>query len=590
MTRITHTAGNMDGPGNCERMNSITDFKAILQSRQGPPNPSRLSPEMKMPAAFERSDAAPAPSLSTTGPAAPPTPPMSVRQPSERRVRPSRRFSEVGDSDTARRQSDAAALMARRRRATDSGCVSSVMQTVVEKRGLKHLAPDSDKPEPATFFPRWRSRGLQTHRRRHSTDGATPIARSRLSDDGGEHSAESHQMSYGCRRRSTFSVPETCSVPENRPLQYVLVGADEEQMSRQNSISFLESSVLMLTSNLAEASRREARLQQSIEELQVAVKSKEATSSSTQVQDLQRENEELQRENRLLSASLLRKTKVINSASAALPMVAEKASFVEDLGPLRTALNEMQMCALLELLSLGMSPHDVHCLLLGQSETGADIHAYAQLAGQLQAAFRSAEEQEDAIGPVVDHNAEQTSASHAPVTRALMAQLLKEQDLKELFNMGVSRTILAEVSLALMSGVDPWSIVNLLDGRVSRNSSLDITLAPELMGALRHCDPTEVGLHSPAAEMLAKLARRCSLCPMKALRQYNQELERTNIALGAQIEDLQTFVAKKQCQWTVERAAPAIPAELWRLDSIGSTGLPSPSQPPLSSSSFSIVK
>jgi len=568
-------------------MNSITDFKAILQSRQqGPPNPPRFSSEMKTPAAFEQRAAA-APASSTTGPSAPPTPPMSARQPSETSVRQSRRFSEVGDSGTARRQSDAAALVARRRRATDSGCVSSsVMQTVVEKRGLKHLAPDSDKVEPATFFPQWLSQGLQSHRRRHSSDGATPIARSRLSSDGVEH-PESHQMmSPGCRRRNTFSVPETCSVPENRPLQYDKGEAEEEQMSRHNSISFLESSVLMLTSNLAEASRREARLQQSIEELQVAVKNKDSTSSSTQVQDLLRENEELRRQNSLVSASLVRKTKVINSASAALPMVADKASLVENLGPLRTALNEMQTCALLELLSLGMSPHDVHCLLLGQSETGADIYSCAQLAGQLQAAFRSAEEEEDAIGAVVD----QTRPRAAPVTRALMAQLLKEQDVQELSNMGVSRAILAEVSLALMSGVDPWSIVNLLDGRVSRNSSLDITLAPELMGALRHCDPAEVGLHSPAATVLTKLARRCSLCPMKSLRQYNQELEKTNIALGAQIEDLQTLVAKKQCKWAVEKAAPAIPAELWRLESIGSTGLPSPSQPSPSSGMKSFLK
>ena len=445
------------------------------------------------------------------------------------------------------------------------------MQTVVEKRGLKHLAPESDKVEPATFFPQ-RFQGLQSRRRRHSTDGATPIARSRLA-----------------RRSNTFSVPETCSVPEHRPLRCGEGNAAEEQMSRRNSTSFLESSVLMLTSNLAEASRREAKLQQSIEELQVAVKNKDSTSSSTQVQDLLRENKELRRQNRHISASLVRKTKVINSASAALPMVADKASLVENLGPLRNALNDMQICALLELLSLGMSPHDVHCLLLGQSETGADIYPCAQLAGQLQAAFRSAEEEEDAIGAVVDQNAEKTSPPRAPVTRALMAQLLKEQDVQELSIMGVSRTILAEVSLALMSGVDPWSIVNLLDGRVSRNSSLDITLAPELMGALRHCDPAKVGLHSPVAKVLGKLARRCSLCPMKSLRQYNQELEETNIALGAQIEDLQTLVAKKQCKWAVEKAAPAIPAELWRVESIGSTGLPSPSQPSPSSSSISIA-
>jgi len=573
-------------------MNSLTDFKAILKSRQGPPA-SRFSSDCSqqtVPATLERDDVAAAPAASlksmTGPPSAPSTPPMSALQLSGTNIRPSRRFSESGDLSTARRQPDSASPL-RRRRATDSGCVSSVMQAVVEKRGLRHLAPESDKVEPATVFPQPRSQGLQDRRRRHSTDGVTLMARSRLSW-GSEHPG-SHHVAGSSQRRNTFSVPETCSVPENRPLHYGKAGAEGEQMSKQNSISFLESSVLMLTSNLAEASRREARLQQSIEELQVAVKSK-AASSSSKVQDLVRENEELRRQNRHISASLARKTKVIDSASAALPMVADKASLVENLGPLRNALNEMQICALLELLSLGMSPHDIHCLLLGQSETGADIYPCAQLAGQLQAAFRMAEEQEDAIGTVVDQqSAEKASPPRSPVTRALMAQLLKEQNIPELSNMGVSRTILAEVSLALMSGVDPWSIVNLLDGRVGRSSSLDITLAPELMGALRHSDPAEVGMHSPAAQVLAKLARRCSLSPMKSLRQYNQELEKTNIALGAQIEDLQTIVAKKQCKWTMEKPSPAIPAGLWRVESIGSTGLPSPSQPSPSSSSISIA-
>ena len=41
MTIMRAAGNNMDYLGTCERMNSITDYKAILKSRQGPPNASR---------------------------------------------------------------------------------------------------------------------------------------------------------------------------------------------------------------------------------------------------------------------------------------------------------------------------------------------------------------------------------------------------------------------------------------------------------------------------------------------------------------------------------------------------------------------
>lgn len=308
---------------------------------------------------------------------------------------------------------------------------------------------------------------------------------------------------------------------------------------------------------------REQMLQLQVNEMQSQLMS----TSSPEMIRLGNENQELRKQNEALKADLARKTRLIESA--VLPMVNDKEALLEGTGPLRRALDDKQLSALLEMASLGASPQDMHRLLLGKSETGANLKPFISLAGRLRTVFENAQDEETTV------NALESTAM--PLTRGKMVQVLRENKISILSDT-VEHGLLAEVSFALLSGVDPWSIVNLLDGRISRNSTMDLTVVPELFGVLADADPSEFGTDSPMVSTLEKLSRRCSLCPLQALRQANLELEQSNIALEAQLGDLNNLMAVRQCKWT-EKGAPALsPVDLWRLDSIGSNATSSPKQ------------
>mmetsp|Transcript_20442 Transcript_20442/g.56649 ORF Transcript_20442/g.56649 Transcript_20442/m.56649 type:complete len:393 (-) Transcript_20442:412-1590(-) len=359
------------------------------------------------------------------------------------------------------------------------------------------------------------------------------------------------------------------------------------------SVAFLESSILLLSSQLAEASAREAALTERLVEFQSvtsAVGKLGTLDSQAEMSELKAENDLLHKLNKHLQGEVARKNKVLESAASAPPLLHDEAALSSELGPLKDVLSLPQIHAVLELLSLGINPKDVHCLLLGISETKADLTSFLHLAGVLCETFDAAEEARNAVNSVSgcsDTSAEppSTSASSTDdrvlLTRDRMVELLRQNDVKQLAALGLPHTLLAEISLATLSGLDPWSIVNLLDGRLRRNSRLDITMAPSLGGALAQKSPSRFGLDSEVATILSSLSRSCSLSPMRALRDRNLDLERTNHSLLQQVEELNALMAVRQCKWTSDMPGRplAVAPDLWRVDSFGSSGMPSPASP-----------
>lgn len=158
-----------------------------------------------------------------------------------------------------------------------------------------------------------------------------------------------------------------------------------------------------------------------------------------------------------------------------------------------------------------------------------------------------------------------------------MANLLQGDASVALLSFGLDRDIVHEISSA--SNMDPWTIVNLLDGRVMRTGTMNMRLAISLAGALRSYATEDAHSLKKISTILSKLAAKCALSPLRALQERNNELESTNTQLEAELEDMRHLLHLKQSNWKAEKLGPKMSPDLWRVDSVGTSGAPSPSSP-----------
>lgn len=419
--------------------------------------------------------------------------------------------------------------MRRWRRATDGG--EPVLQTVIARRNLTHL--QSGPEVTPAMWPR------------------PPPA------------STNHRP--GAFRRHTL----TGVIQENMPG----VELASRNMADVGRVAELEDTVLALTDKLSSTTAAEQNLLEIVNQLRARLTAVEK-SNETHVAALEAENSELRRTVQNMTADIERKSQLLEQVSTTFPAYMDTLS-LQHLGPLQQHLSHHQVSTLLEMLCLGADPHELYLLMQGKSETGADIIPFLHLAGRMKRQFSNAAASSDAIqGLLEGDNAE------GGLTREAAAKLLQEHGADALRDAGVDAGLVGDVSAALASGMDPWSIVTLLDGRILRSSTIDMHLATPLAGVLRQQKTVDKQMsEADILGILSKMAKKCSLSPMRVLRERNDELEAANIQLEAELGNMRHLLRLKQSNWRAESLGPRMPSDLWRVDSVGNSGVPSPSSP-----------
>lgn len=451
--------------------------------------------------------------------------------------RPSR-LRAISDTDDfmARQQARPAqplSPVARRwRRATEGG--DPVLQTVIARRNLKHLQGGPEvTPAMWPHPPSARSQRAGSFRR-HTLSGIT-IEEHRVADAGlGPHSGTNN------------------------------TGRTVE----------LEETVLALCNKLASANAAETHLLTVVNELKTRISALEE-STEEQVSALRSENADLRMMVDNLNTDVERKSHLLEQVSVTFPAYVDALS-LQHLGSLHEYLTQNQVSTLLEMLCLGADVHELHLLMLGESESRVNILPFMHLAGCMRRQFSDADTASNAITELSGDK-----IGCPQLTREAMAHFLQEGAADVLVEHGLDSSLVNGVSDALSSGIDPWSLVNLLDGRIMRSSTLDLRLAMPLAGALLVAKRSGRLTDADITTMLSKAASKCSLSPMRALRERNDELEAANIQLEAELTNMQHLLQLRPSKWKAEKLlGPKLPSDLWRVDSFGtSSGATSPSSP-----------
>jgi len=235
--------------------------------------------------------------------------------------------------------------------------------------------------------------------------------------------------------------------------------------------------------------------------------------------ELQKELRAVEDENLKLQADSNRDRNLYRLVEDTLPANSDRVK--QKLGMFTSVLSPESMETLVHAVSLGNDAQELYSLMMGRSMQGHELQPYMGLMGRLRKKF-------DAVHLLLadDTHAKQGACdiSERPLTKSFMISILKRNDVQELMSR-CGEELVQKMSVAINHGIDAYTMVQLLDGRMSNKGTCMITYRA-LFGTLKSVDS-----YSTQSQFAKTLEEACSCCSLNTIlhlqfsvRQLQQKL------------------------------------------------------------------